>query len=226
MTSPHLALPPAPPAWRQCTRFLLIALVLHALVLLCPAPGRSDGSESRPPEPIAVRLIDSPPAAPTVPPQAAPSAATPGPRRERPAPTPRPVIAVAPEPASPPASFSMPLPAVAPAATPAPPTAGPSPAAPATVTAARFDAAYLRNPRPNYPSLSRRLGEEGRVLLRVRVSPAGLASSVEIEKSSTFERLDEAARQVVARWQFIPARRGDEAIETVVVVPIVFRLDE
>ena len=33
-----------------------------------------------------------------------------------------------------------------------------------------FNAAYLHNPAPHYPSVSKRLGEQGRVLLRVQVS--------------------------------------------------------
>ncbi|MGB4855887.1 MAG: energy transducer TonB, partial [Candidatus Dechloromonas phosphoritropha] len=97
--------------------------------------------------------------------------------------------------------------------------------APAAVTAARFDAAYLQNPRPSYPPLSRRLGEEGKVLLRVRVSAQGQPLTVDLEKGSNFERLDEAARRVVTHWRFVPARRGDEAIEATVIVPIVFRFD-
>jgi len=97
-------------------------------------------------------------------------------------------------------------------------------AASATRTAPRFDAAYLHNPRPVYPPLSRRLGEEGKVLLRVRVSAEGQPIAVDVEESSNFERLDEAARQVVARWRFVPARHGDEPVEATVIVPIVFRL--
>ncbi len=93
------------------------------------------------------------------------------------------------------------------------------------MTTARFDAAYLHNPEPKYPPLSRRLGEEGKVLLKVRVSPNGQPTIVELERSSSFERLDEAARQTVARWRFVPAKRGDEAVEASVIVPIVFRLE-
>jgi protein TonB len=92
-------------------------------------------------------------------------------------------------------------------------------------TPARFEAAYLHNPRPDYPPLSRRLGEEGKVLLRVRVSREGQPAAVDLEKSSNFERLDDAARQVVSHWRFVPARRGDEAIDATVIVPIIFRLD-
>ena len=95
----------------------------------------------------------------------------------------------------------------------------------APVTSARFDAAYLHNPHPEYPPISRRLGEEGKVLLRVRVTPDGRPSAVDIEKSSSFDRLDDAALRSVTRWRFVPAKRGDEAVEATVIVPIVFRLD-
>ena len=63
------------------------------------------------------------------------------------------------------------------------------------------------------------------MLLRVRVTPEGTVAAVDLEKSSNFERLDAAARQAVARWRFVPARRGDEAIEGQVIVPVVFRLE-
>jgi protein TonB len=125
-----------------------------------------------------------------------------------------------PEPAAPAASFSVPV-----SSTPAMAgDAAPASASPA-VTPARFDAAYLHNPRPDYPPLSRRLGEEGKVLLKVRVSREGQPAAVDLEKSSNFARLDEAARAVVSHWRFVPAKRGDEAIDATVIVPIVFRLD-
>ena len=103
---------------------------------------------------------------------------------------------------------------------------GRPPAAPVLATAPRFNAAYLHNPAPVYPPSSRRLGEEGKVLLHVKVSAAGQPVAVDLEKSSKFERLDEAARQAVARWRFVPAKRGEEAVEGSVIVPIVFRLDD
>lgn len=109
---------------------------------------------------------------------------------------------------------------------PAPPSAPAAPVAPAAaaVTAARFDAAYLNNPRPAYPMLSRRLREEGQVMLRVLVSPEGQPARVELRTSSGSERLDRAAQEAVARWRFVPARQGDVAVEAWVLVPIVFKL--
>jgi len=112
--------------------------------------------------------------------------------------------------------------------TAAPPAAMPASAAAsaaaATISAPRFDAAYLANPAPSYPSLSRKLGEEGRVVLRVLVDADGRASRIEIKSASGWARLDQAAQGAVARWKFVPARRGDEAVDAWVLVPIVFNL--
>lgn len=230
-------LPPKIPEWRRSGRFFAIAIALHVAVLLYPL-GRTIGPlEIPPPVTVMVRLIDTiappapmpMPAVPAIIPKPTPALV-----RERRAVASRQVIAMQPEPAAPAAGFSVPATEAAPAAPAAPavPAVPAIPAIPAipsmalsTGAAPRFDAAYLDNPRPAYPPLSRRLGEEGKVLLRVRVSREGQPAAVDLEKSSNFERLDEAARQVVARWRFVPARRGDEAIEATVIVPIVFRLE-
>lgn len=95
---------------------------------------------------------------------------------------------------------------------------------PAPISAARFDADYLQNPKPVYPPMSRRLGEEGKVVLRVRVSVQGLPLAIEVSKSSGFPRLDDAARVAVERWRFVPARQGNEPIEASVLVPLNFTL--
>lgn len=92
------------------------------------------------------------------------------------------------------------------------------------VSQPRFDANYLDNPAPAYPALSRRMGEEGKVFLRVFVEPDGRPSVVEIKTSSGSPRLDQAAEQAVRRWRFIPAKRGSEAVSAWVVVPISFNL--
>jgi protein TonB len=105
------------------------------------------------------------------------------------------------------------------------PSASPATPAPPTIVAARFDADYLQNPKPMYPPMSRRQGEEGKVVLRVRVSAQGASLAVEIKQSSGFTRLDEAARAAVEKWRFIPARQGGEAVESSVLVPLNFTLD-
>ncbi len=89
----------------------------------------------------------------------------------------------------------------------------------------RFDAAYLHNPEPEYPSLSKRLGEEGRVLLRVLVNIDGQPDQVELRQSSGHARLDQAALDTVKRWRFSPARKGSDLIAAWVLVPLSFQLD-
>ncbi|MBI4740076.1 MAG: energy transducer TonB [Betaproteobacteria bacterium] len=73
--------------------------------------------------------------------------------------------------------------------------------------------------------MSRRLGEEGKVILRVRVGAQGASLAVDIRQSSGHPRLDEAARAAVEKWRFVPARQGGEAVEATVLVPLHFTLD-
>ena len=89
----------------------------------------------------------------------------------------------------------------------------------------KFGAAYLNNPAPAYPSVSRRFGEQGRVLLRVLVSENGLAQSVQLDSSSGYEKLDRAAMEAVKKWSFIPARRSNQPASAYVLVPIKFSLN-
>lgn len=113
-----------------------------------------------------------------------------------------------------------------------PAAAPPAPAKPAEhiasiapPTPASFSAAYLRNPAPRYPVAARRAGEQGTVTLKVLVGSDGLPQRVEVEKTSGSSRLDTAALDAVKRWRFVPARRGPTAIESWVLVPVVFRLE-
>jgi protein TonB len=70
------------------------------------------------------------------------------------------------------------------------------------------------------------MGEEGKVILRVVVSPQGNAESVDVKTSSGSTSLDEAAQKSVRNWRFIPAKRGDTAVQSVVLVPIIFKLEK
>lgn len=91
-------------------------------------------------------------------------------------------------------------------------------------TPPKFDAAYLLNPKPAYPSMSRRLGEEGRVMLWVMVEADGVPSKVEVRTGSGHARLDQAAVDAVRNWKFVPARRGSEPVSAPVIVPLSFTL--
>jgi len=89
----------------------------------------------------------------------------------------------------------------------------------------KFGVSYLNNPAPSYPRISRKAGQEGRVLLKVLVSAKGDAKTVNIEQSSGYQRLDNAALKAVMRWRFVPARKGAETLSAYVLVPINFTLN-
>lgn len=108
---------------------------------------------------------------------------------------------------------------IAPAAPPAPP-----PQAPQLKTISK-GVEYLQPPAPEYPSLSRRLGEEGRVTLRVLVNEMGRPTRADILKSSGSQRLDEAARQAVLRAVFKPHIEDGRATTVYAIVPIAFYLN-
>jgi protein TonB len=93
-------------------------------------------------------------------------------------------------------------------------------------TEANYKANYAHNPKPEYPSLAKSREWQGKVLLRVRVSAAGLSEEVQVEHSSGHEILDDAAIDAVKQWRFIPARRGETPVASAVLVPIVFSLRE
>jgi protein TonB len=114
---------------------------------------------------------------------------------------------------------SQPIAASAATSTRKPATDSPSYQAPS------FNAAYLDNPAPNYPSVSRRLGEQGKVLLRVQVAADGKADFVTLHTSSGSNRLDQAALAAVKKWRFVPAKRGGQAVSASVVVPVSFSIE-
>jgi len=93
-------------------------------------------------------------------------------------------------------------------------------------TEANYRANYAHNPKPEYPAIAKSRGWQGKVLLRVQVSAQGGSQSVAIEQSSGRDILDEAAMEAVKQWKFTPARRGDTAIASSVIVPIVFTLKD
>ena len=95
---------------------------------------------------------------------------------------------------------------------------------PIAVAPPSYNAKYLDNPAPSYPARSRRLREQGTVLLRVYVEPSGKPARVELKQSSGHARLDKTALNTVKRWRFIPARQGDAEVAAWVIVPISFAL--
>lgn len=70
------------------------------------------------------------------------------------------------------------------------------------------DANYLQNPKPVYPPLSKRMGEQGQVVCSVLIGTDGLPVSARLVKSSGFDRLDEATLHAVMRWRYTPGKRN------------------
>jgi len=87
------------------------------------------------------------------------------------------------------------------------------------------EADYVHNPPPTYPRMSRRLGEQGTVVLRVRISAQGLPEQVALRTSSGFARLDQAALDAVPRWRFVPGQRNGVAEAMWFNVPVRFVLE-
>ncbi len=126
---------------------------------------------------------------------------------------------------------------VAPAANPAPaptstavssstPSKAPATSEAETFTEANFRANYASNPKPEYPLTAKSREWQGKVMLRVQVSAEGLSDSVKVEKSSGHDMLDDCAVETVKKWKFIPARRGETAVASSVLVPISFSLND
>ena len=80
-------------------------------------------------------------------------------------------------------------------------------------------------PKPAYPNLARRRQFQGKVVVEALVDVHGHVARVGLAQSSGYTSLDRAAKQGVLKWRFEPAMRDGVAVEKLVQVPVVFRLD-
>ncbi len=85
---------------------------------------------------------------------------------------------------------------------------------------------YGYNPAPAYPSIARRRGWEGTVEFNVRVLASGQVDEVQLTSSSGYRSLDNAARRAILTWRFNPATKNDRSVESWVVIPVQFVLDD
>ncbi len=168
----------------------------------------------------------SPPAPKTDAPQpSAPKPQVQQPQKRQAPPAPLPVATPEPAPApAAPMGQSTAQPAAPVMAAPA--ATGPAtPTAPSRVELPSSDAAYLNNPKPSYPVLSKRLGEQGKVVVRVLIGVDGTAQQAEIRTSSGYDRLDQAALTTVLKWRYVPGKRGGVPEAMWFNVPINFVLE-
>jgi peptide/nickel transport system substrate-binding protein len=67
----------------------------------------------------------------------------------------------------------------------------------------------VKKVEPEYPEMARKLGAKGRVFLRVLINREGEVSKVVVLRSSGYDFLDEAAKEAVRKYKFIPAKDKD-----------------
>lgn len=193
---------------------LQTGLLRRAVELVVPVEILSDFIE-----PPAPKFVPPPPLPPKPAPPKQPSVKAPAPPQTV-APQPLAIADPTPSPDAP-VGVTTPQPV-------APPVAAPvavAPPAPARVDLPSSDADYLQNPKPPYPALSKRLGEQGKVVVRVLIGVDGTAQKAEIKQSSGFERLDQAALSTVLRWRYVPGKRAGVPEAMWFNVPINFVLE-
>ncbi len=233
MNAPDLLLPSPAAVRKPLNRNLVIAtsvVVFHVAVLWAMQNGLlRRAAEIVVPAEILTRIIEIEP--PKVAPPPPPPPPRPAPKVPRPPPMPVTVREPVPTPApnaptgvvepQPPAP---PIPAP-PAPTPPAPPAPPAP--PRLVEVTQGETEYIRPPRVVYPSLSKRNGESGVVVIAVYYSGAGRAVRGSVFKSSGFDRLDRAAYEAVMASQVTPFRRAgtDANTEYLLKAPINFVLE-
>ncbi len=184
-------------------------LVRKAAEVIIPAEVLSEFLTPQPPAPPAPPTPPAPPPPKPAPPKPAPAPPRPAPPKPAPAPAPMPAAIADPTPApAAPVGVLEPLPAAKPVE--APVAAAPAPAAPPgpAIVQPSSDASHLNNPKPVYPAVSKRLGEQGKVVLRVLIGTDGVPQKIEVKQSSGFDRLDRQAVDTVTRWRFVPGTRN------------------
>lgn len=78
---------------------------------------------------------------------------------------------------------------------------------------------------PVYPYAAKKRGEQGQVLVRVRVNEAGRVESSTLYRSCGHDDLDAAAVACVWKWSFAPGLAGGKAVASSAVVRVSFRLE-
>lgn len=204
---------------------LLMITAAHGAALYVLAEGVTHPEPPKLPETITAVML--PPKVLPVEPAPAEPKPQPQPRQQptvklRPSPVPLPPI-----PNAPPSPNAISSPPPEPPQSPQPQQVAKAeaPPVPAPVEQPRSDAQHLNNQMPAYPSLSRKLGEQGRVLLSVYILADGTVGEIKLKKSSGFDRLDDAALNAVKRWKYVPAKQAGVPINYWFVQPFDWSLN-
>jgi len=213
-------------------KILVVVLLLHAgvlmliqLGLIAPRPTAEEPLE------IQAHII---PATPEPIKQPEPPKQQPQPPVKQEAPKPVNIVKPAPSPKPTPMptpnlppSNNAPVVAAAPPAPPAPP-AEPAPApaaAPSGPVSVGINDIQCSDPQPVYPSMSQKMGEEGRTMVKLSIGTAGEVTNATVTSSSGSPRLDRAAAETARTIKCTPYKQNGHAVPVVASKPYVFKLD-
>lgn len=145
---------------------------------------------------------------------------TPKPQPPRPQPAPVPVASLPPSPTAIEAPPAPPEP-------PAPPAPAPEPPAPVSAAPRSVGIGEIQctPPQPTYPSQSRRMGETGKVVVRLTTDESGKVIKTGVVTSSGSSRLDQAAVDAVQRMRCKPYLDNGRAVAVTAQQPIGFELN-
>lgn len=188
-----------------------------------PVPEPEPEAITEPPPPPAP---EPPPPPKPEPPKPAPPKPEP-PKPEPPKPAPKPQPKPAPKPVQKPAAPAKPAAAASPLSGKASAPVARAPSAPVDPDRPRIigKVDYLgKRPNPEYPRMSQRRGEQGRVIVRVLISPEGRVLEATIRRSSGHQRLDDAAVKAVRGARFKPYTENGHAYRAMADIPFDFVL--
>ncbi|MES2129716.1 MAG: energy transducer TonB [Pseudomonadota bacterium] len=217
-TNPYAASPALADTLRARIKPLAFILALHLLFFYAAWSGLLHRAvEAALPQAVVVTFVAPPEQHTPPPPPALPTLAAPAPYTP-----PLPAVSVAP------VEASITVQTTVAAVVEKTPAAAPVNAAPALAATGpktiSTGVEYLQAPQPVYPAMSRRMGEQGKVVLRVLVNEKGLAEQATVQSSSGSTRLDEAGRQAALRALFKPHLEDGRAVPVYVIIPLNFQL--
>lgn len=188
---------------------------------------------------ITAQLITPAPIAQQVAAESIPQPAPPKPTpRVKPKVEPKPVQKVSKPTPQPVAPSPVPSPTPAPSADPTPaPAAAPAAAAPSAAAGPARETMEVSAPKnvptlqcafvkPDYPSMSRRRGESGTAYVHFVVGVTGKIESIDLQKSSGYPRLDEAALAAMRATTCRPYIENGQAIRAARTQPYNFGLTD
>ncbi|KUZ68706.1 energy transducer TonB [Burkholderia ubonensis] len=187
---------------------------------------------------ITAQLITPAPIAQQVAAESIPQPAPPKPTpRVKPKVEPKPVPKVSKPTPQPVAPSPVPSPTPAPAADPTPAPVAPAAAAPSAAPGPARETMDVSAPKnvptlqcafvkPDYPPMSRRRGESGTAYVHFVVGVTGKVESIELQKSSGYPRLDEAALAAMRASTCRPYIENGQAIRAARTQPYNFGLTD